>query len=271
MTNKEVFFNISVAKRVRTMHEPIMWMVENKEGVLYPHEDELVIKATVTSKKFDRILVDTGSSVDVMFKSTLYEIGITYLRIEHTNTSLKGFSEGRLTPLDVVEISSTIGSAPSEKTMILNFVLVDEESPYQIILGRPFLRVSKPVLSNRYLTLKYRVNGVFGVIRGDQRIVRGCYSTAEKEAMQITSLDTHIEFKGGRQESVEELETVNLEQGDSRKIVRIRSKLKKKLKQELVHCLRSHADVFTWTHDDILGIDLEVACHRLVIKKVPDL
>lgn len=41
------------------MHEPIMWMVENKEGVLYPHEDELVIKATVTSKKFDRILVDT--------------------------------------------------------------------------------------------------------------------------------------------------------------------------------------------------------------------
>lgn len=55
--------------------------------------------------------------------------------------------------------------------------------------------------------------------------------------MQITLLDTYIEFKGRRQEPAEELEMVNLEQGDSRKIVRIRSKLKKELKQELVHCL----------------------------------
>lgn len=105
-----------------------------------------------------------------MFKSTLYEIGITDLRIEHTNTSLKGFSEGRLTPLGVVELSITIGSASSEKRIILNFVVVDEKSPYQIILGRPFFRVSKPLLSNRYWTLKYRVNGVVVVIRGDQRI-----------------------------------------------------------------------------------------------------
>lgn len=170
MTSKEVFFNTSAAKRVRIRHEPIMWTDGDEEGVLYPHEDELVIKATVTSKKFVRILVDVGSSVDVMFKSTLYEIGITDLRIEHTNTSLKGFSEGRLTPLGVVELSITIGSAPSEKTIILNFVVVDEKSPYQIILGRPFFRVSKPLLSNRYWTLKYRVNGVVVVIRGDQRI-----------------------------------------------------------------------------------------------------
>lgn len=52
MTSKEVFFNTSAAKRVRTRHEPIMWTDGDEEGVLYPHEDELVIKATVTSKKF---------------------------------------------------------------------------------------------------------------------------------------------------------------------------------------------------------------------------
>ena len=34
-----------------------------------------------------------------------------------------------------------------------------------------------------------------------------------------------------------------------------------------MHCLRAHADVFTWTHDDMPGIDPEVACHRLAIKK----
>lgn len=107
--------------------------------------------------------------------------------------------------------------------MILNFVVVDEKSPYQMILDRPFFRVSNAMLSNRYLALKYRVNGVVGVIRGGQRIARGCYSTVAKEAMQNTSLDTRVKFKGGRQEPIEKLETVNLDQGDSGKTVRIGS------------------------------------------------
>ena len=85
--------------------------------------------------------------------------------------------------------------------------------------------------------------------------------------MQITSLDTRVKIKNGRQKSVEELETVNLEQADSGKTIRIGSRLKGEQKQELMHCLRAYADVFAWTHGDMPGIDLEVACHRLAIRK----
>ena len=92
------------------------------------------------------------------------------LRLKHTNTSLKGFGGGKLVPLGIVELPITIGSSPIEKTMIMDFIVVDEESPYQMILGRPFLQMSKPVVSNHYLALKYPVNGVVGVVRGDQRI-----------------------------------------------------------------------------------------------------
>lgn len=77
---------------------------------MYPHKDALVIRATVASKKFDRVLVDTRSPVDVMFKSTLNEMGITDLRLEHTNTSLKGFGERKLIPLGMVKLPITIGS-----------------------------------------------------------------------------------------------------------------------------------------------------------------
>ncbi|XP_024043173.1 uncharacterized protein LOC112099890 [Citrus clementina] len=91
---------------------------EDEEGILYPHEDALVIKATVASKKFDQILVDTWSSVDVLFKSTLEEMGITDLKLEYINTSLKGLGGGKLVPLGVVELPITIGSSPTERTMI---------------------------------------------------------------------------------------------------------------------------------------------------------
>lgn len=69
-----------------------------------------------------------------------------------------------LSPFGVVELPIMIDSTPSEKIMILDFVVVDKESPYQMILDRLFLRVSKAVLSNYYLTRKYQVNGVIRVV-----------------------------------------------------------------------------------------------------------
>ena len=52
-------------------------------------------------------------------------MGITDLKLEHTNTSLKGFEGGRLTPLEIIELSITVGSKPFEKTMMLDFVVME--------------------------------------------------------------------------------------------------------------------------------------------------
>lgn len=111
MTSKNVFFNMPAVKRTKTRHVPIIWTDEDGEGVLYLHKDAFVIKATVVSKKFDRILVDLGSLVDVIFKSTFDKMRIVNMRLEHTKTSLKGFSEGR-TPFGMVELPIIIGSVP---------------------------------------------------------------------------------------------------------------------------------------------------------------
>lgn len=42
-----------------------------------------------------------------------------------------------------IELSVTIASRPSEKLMMLDFVVVVEaNSPYKMIFGRPFMRIS---------------------------------------------------------------------------------------------------------------------------------
>ncbi|XP_015382829.1 uncharacterized protein LOC107175678 [Citrus sinensis] len=50
MTSKEVFFNTPAAKRVRFRQVLIMWTDEDEKGILYPHEDALVIKVTAVSR-----------------------------------------------------------------------------------------------------------------------------------------------------------------------------------------------------------------------------
>lgn len=75
LTVKEVFFNLPTTEKVKVRQVPIIWMDDDEEGVLYSHEDAPVIKVRVAGKEFQRILVDTSSLVDILFK--------------HTNTSLK--------------------------------------------------------------------------------------------------------------------------------------------------------------------------------------
>ncbi|KAK9214175.1 hypothetical protein WN944_006163 [Citrus x changshan-huyou] len=67
ITSRDVLCNILAAKRANTRQVPIMWTDGDDEGVLYRHEDALVTSAVVMSKMFVWILVDTGSSVDVLF------------------------------------------------------------------------------------------------------------------------------------------------------------------------------------------------------------
>ena len=84
--------------------------------------------------------------MDILFNSILDEMGITDVILEHTNTSLKGFGGGKLTPLGVVELPMMICARPFEKTRILDFAVVEEDRLYQMIFSRPFLRVSKAVM-----------------------------------------------------------------------------------------------------------------------------
>lgn len=80
--------------------------------------------------KLNRILVDSSSSVDFLFKNTLDEIRIAYLKMEHTSTSLKWFGGWKLRPLGVVLMLVNIGMKLFEITIILDFMVVEEDNPY---------------------------------------------------------------------------------------------------------------------------------------------
>lgn len=49
------------------------------------------------------------------------------------------------------------------------------------------------------------------------------------------------------------------------KVMMIRVDLIPNLQKDFVSCLKDNVDLFTYTTDEMLGIDLEVACHKLSI------
>ena len=64
-------------------------------------------------------------------------------------------------------------------------------------------------------------------------------------------------------EPTEVLEDVLLQGNDPEKFTRFGTSMKKKVKKDLVQFLRKSIDIFTWSHDDMPGIDPSVITHRL--------
>ena len=61
----------------------------------------------------------------------------------------------------------------------------------------------------------------------------------------------------------EALEDISLDEEDPEKCTRVGADLEEKIKEDLVHFLKKNIDVFTWSHEDMPGIDPSVITHRL--------
>ena len=65
------------------------------ESCQHPHDDPLVIRAVVANKTVHRVLIDNGSSVDIIIASAFDKMGIGKEKLERVNAHLRGFSGDR--------------------------------------------------------------------------------------------------------------------------------------------------------------------------------
>ena len=150
-------------------------------GCQHPHDDPLVVRAVVANKSVHRVLIDNGSSVDIIFASAFDKMGIRREKLEPVNTHLRGFSRKKVLPLGSIQLILTLGDPPCQATTTARFLVVDAPSAYNMFLGRPSLNAIKAIPSAYHMMIKFpNINGV-GMVRRDQRVARECYSTSMKQ------------------------------------------------------------------------------------------
>ena len=64
-------------------------------------------------------------------------------------------------------------------------------------------------------------------------------------------------------EPTEILKDVPLDEGNPERFTKVGTSMEEKTKQNLIQFLRNSIDVFAWSHEDMLGIDLSVITHHL--------
>ena len=256
---------IQVVSKLPRLDTSITFSDSNLEGCQHPHDDPLVVRAVVANKTVHRVLVYNGSSTDIIFASAFDKMGIRRERLEPINTHLRGFSGEKVLPLGSIQLVFTLGDPRCQATMTTRFLIVDTPFSYNMLLGRPSLNAIKAIPSVYHMMIKFPTVSGVGMVRGDQRVARECYSASIKQkAVDIIYLD-ELDMRDEvltRPEPSEELEPVSLDD-NLEHLAYIGSKLAEGLKSLLTHFLRQNKDVFTWKQADIRGIDPAVITHRL--------
>ncbi|KAL5548099.1 hypothetical protein UlMin_003330 [Ulmus minor] len=162
-------------KAPRLSNEPIIFTEEEASGLWHPHKDAIVVALRIASRKVYKILIDNGSSVDVLFHSTLNIMDLVGAKFEPIKSSLYGFTGDSIHSEGVLNLPIKLGTHPCEHIQSVEFVVIDCPSSYNAIIGRPNLNAIRAVTSTYHLLVKFPTVGGIGILKGDQKASRDIY------------------------------------------------------------------------------------------------
>ncbi|CAL8148956.1 unnamed protein product [Prunus armeniaca] len=163
------------------------------------------------------------------------------------------------------------------------FMVINEVSPYNGILGRPWIGMINTITSATHQKIRYPIpGGGVGQINSDQAMARKCSAQGLKKSKQAQFLpvsQADLKEQSKRQDQAEEVypefsleegwkpeedvELIPLDTNHPNKKAWIGSRLSPYEKVELTTFLQNNKDMVTWSPSDIPGIDPNIICYRL--------
>ncbi|XP_070039499.1 uncharacterized protein [Nicotiana tomentosiformis] len=167
---------VSITHSKRHREDDITFTKEDVDGLQLPHNDALVTSLNVLDFKIKHVLVDPGSSANIIQWRVLEQEKLIGSIILATKL-LTGFNLASV--MTRGEILLHTNAEGVMKTTL--FVVVDGDMGYNIILGSPWLHEMKVVPLTYHQLLKFPTPEGIKQIRGDQPIAR------EMNAISISS------------------------------------------------------------------------------------
>ncbi|XP_031285178.1 uncharacterized protein LOC116143868 [Pistacia vera] len=132
-------------------HQVIQFEDDEPITLAAPHQDALVVSLQITDILVKRVFIDRGSSANIIFLETMKAMGLEETNINRRPTLLVGFnSEQKYT---IGEIILPIYDSEVNKQTV--FLVINCPSPYNVILGRPWIHDMRAVPSTFHQTTKF--------------------------------------------------------------------------------------------------------------------
>src|SRR3954466_13202551 len=143
----------------------------------YPLVVDTLVAGPRFSCKFSRVLIDGGSTINILYRDTLIKLGLTKKDLERSRMTFDGIVPVlSCTPMGRIRLDVIFGTEENFRRDPIWFEVADLSSPYHALLGLPTF--AKFMLSTHQTYLTMKLPGPNGVITvtGDFRKSLECTS-----------------------------------------------------------------------------------------------
>jgi hypothetical protein len=114
VNKEEILFLERPSKAQKKDPMILLFSEEDVKGVAMPHDDALVVTIMVENHTIHRILVDNGSSADILYLPIFKQMGINQERIKPFGSPLVGCTGEKVQPMGIISLSITMGTTPKQ-------------------------------------------------------------------------------------------------------------------------------------------------------------
>lgn len=144
-------------------------------GDLKDPDVPLVVSLVIATYKVNKVLVDTGSSFNVISKRTMEQMHLGCIQYGRVYTSLVGFGGSVVRPIGSIPLQVSMGTFPTRVIETILFVVVDSTFDYNVILGHPGLNQFRAIASPLHNRVKFPTPNGVGEEVGNVREACECY------------------------------------------------------------------------------------------------
>ena len=148
------------------------------EGIKFPHDDPLVIMPIIVNSYVNRVLVDGGASMNILFHEAFLKMGYNDTQLPPSDMPIYGLNGAETKVEGIIQLPMTMGQEPCEVTQMLNFLVIKVVASYNVISGRTGISAFQAIASTYHLKIKFPSRNGVGQEKGDQQLARSCYVAA---------------------------------------------------------------------------------------------
>jgi len=135
--------------------------------------------AHTAGRTVHRVLVDQGSSADVMFLPTFEKLQLSPDQLRPYGGCLYGFASDQVEVRGYIELRTTFTDGLTSRTEKIRYFVVNAPSAYNILLRRPTLNRTRVVPSTRHMKVKLpSIEGMIINVCSDQKEAKKCYENS---------------------------------------------------------------------------------------------
>ena len=227
-----------------------------------------------------RVLVDQGSSADVMFWSTFNKLQLSPDQLRPYTGCLYSFAGDQVEVCGYLELRTTFTDGSTSHIENIRYLVVNAQSAYNILLGRSALNRLRGVSSTHHMKLKLPdLSGKVIVIKSDQqeakkccennlKTKRGVFMVVERPPMEGAPMEEDCvgvsRAKNARERRPKPTENV-VERQIGGKTFKLGKSLDQEEQNQVAEVISCHLDAFAWSASDMPGIDPDFLGHRLTV------